>query len=835
MKFLKRKTLASALAAIALAPMATPSYAVLSRMGPVIATPSVGGFPQWFQDTTGVTMEFCDLTSQQELQDGWCTLIPPGPVFPETFPTNFFPEHFYWDTNTVVDDTTTGTRARLIMAIEGAFANNDPVPGDQMTFGRIRTFITNVPFTGDYTIYTPFGKETISGVSAGDRIFVTHDVGLSCVGTFTCTLGTDIGPFLLPSPTPGGAEVPPIPDLLPGQDPVYDALVAAGGAKPYPNNGKKYLADPGRIGPVTGSPLPPFVGNDRRTYNHNIFRVEGPNGWSLTTTDFTVTGRLMTGPLVGKVTVDRASYAETVASTTGKKLDVFATATATAEARLPSKPAPAVVTPQLVFFDAPCSGTLNPITGAIDPPYSAPAGVLGTTQMVAAGAKYWGQSHPAAIPTAVCVEDPTSRNQAGAVVPTFYFKTVTDELAPSTGWQATYNPASPGTLTINAKSSDTLVPPTITAPGYGTLTAGTLTVSPLAAPPAKVTLISSDGNNTQLLVQTGVGTAGGAIKANAIDDTFTIFEDCSATAATSCATPQVLTPLANDTFNGGAVPAGAIVTLTGAPRIGTATVNGNGTISYRPNPNANGQDSMQYTVTVNGAVSNTGLITVNITPVNDIPVAVADSFGAVVGKVNNANVIANDTDPDGAADIVNAQIVNWPTQLGAKPTPTNGTVTFTPTSTGNFSFSYRAVDSKGVLSNNTVNASVAVVGSETIAFTKQIYKVGNVGGAVSARWTVSGTDNVLQGETITIAYNNGTLTAAAGGGTCNGTAANPNCVIGTAVVDSLGNFLFDQVMLPGGPTDPTDTATWSVGPTAIKAFSSSPVLGGSATTAITFK
>jgi len=111
MKFLKRKTLASALAALALAPMATPSYAVLSRMGPVIATPSVGGFPQWFQDTTGVTMEFCDLTSQVELTGGWCTLIPPGPVFPETFPANFFPEHFYWDTNTVVDDTTTGTRA----------------------------------------------------------------------------------------------------------------------------------------------------------------------------------------------------------------------------------------------------------------------------------------------------------------------------------------------------------------------------------------------------------------------------------------------------------------------------------------------------------------------------------------------------------------------------------------------------------------------------------------------------------------------------------------------------------------------------------------------------
>ena len=833
MKMFKRKTLATALAALAIGPAAMPSHAVLSRIGPVIATPSVGGFPQWFQDTTGITMEFCDLTSQQELQDGWCTLIPPGPIFPETFPTNFFPEHFYWDANTVVSDTATGTRARLITAVEAAFANNNPVPGDQITFGRIRIFITNVPFTGDYTIYTPFGKQTVTGVAAGDRIFTTDDAGLSCVGTFTCALSTDIGPFLLPSPTPGGVEVPAIPDLLPGQDPAYDALVAAGGAKPYPNNGKKYVADPGRIGPVTGSPLPPFVGNDGVTYNHNIFRVEGPNGWSLTTTDFTVTGRFMTGPLVGKVSVDRASYAQTVASATGTKLDVFATATPTSEVRMPTQPLPPAVTPQLVFFDAPCSGVPNPVTGAIDPPYSAPAGVTATTQMVSAGSKYWGQSNPAVIPTAVCVEDPTSLNQAGAVVPTFYLKNVTDELSPSTGWQASYNPASGGTLTINAKSSDTLFPPIITAPGYGTLTAGTLTVTPLAAPPSKVTLVSSEGDTTDLLVQTAVGAAGGAATANS--DTFTINEDCSAVAATSCATPAVFSPLANDTFNGGAVPAGAIVTLTSAPRLGTATVNANGTITYTPNANANGTDSIQYTVTVGGTVSNTATITINITPINDPPVAVNDSFGAIVSRVNNANVIANDTDPDGVADIVNAQIVTWPTQLGARPTPTNGIVTYTPTSTGNFTFTYRTVDSTGALSANTANVTVTVSGTEAIVLAKQLYKVGNVGGNVSARWTVQGTDSVIQGETLTIVYNNGTFTTAAGGGSCNGTATNPKCVIGTAVVDATGAFLYDQVLVPGGPTDPTDVATWATKPTTIKVFSSSPVLGGSTTGGIQLK
>jgi hypothetical protein len=249
----------------------------------------------------------------------------------------------------------------------------------------------------------------------------------------------------------------------------------------------------------------------------------------------------------------------------------------------------------------------------------------------------------------------------------------------------------------------------------------------------------------------------------------------------------------------------------------------------------NGIDSIQYTVTVGGTVSNVATITINITPVNDPPVAVADAFTAIVSKSNNANVIANDTDPDGVADIVNAQIVTWPTQLGVKPTPTNGIVTYTPTSTGTFTFTYRTVDSAGALSANTANATVTVSGTEAIVLAKQLYKVGNVGGGVSARWTVQGTDSVIQGETLSIVYNNGTLTAAAGGGSCNGTAANPSCVIGTAVVDATGAFLFDQVMVPGGPTDPTDTATWAVAPTAIKAFSSSPVLGGSATGAITLR
>jgi Big-like domain-containing protein len=712
-----------------------------------------------------------------------------------------------------------------------------------MTFGRIRVNITSLPYSGTYTIYHPFGTWVFPNQVAGDRIFFTQDVGIACPGTFGCTLGTDIGPFLLPSPVAGGAEVPPIPDLLPGQDPWYDAVATK---TAYPATGKKYLSDPARIGPVSGSPLAPFVGSDGLQHNHNTFRVEGPNSFVMDgETNFSVNGRVMTGTLPGKVTVDRASYAEPVASASGNKVDVFATAFPTTQGRIPTQPTPAATTPILTFFDAACG--VDPTTGALTaPPTPAPPAVLTETQMVSADASYWGQAHPATVPAAVCVEDATARNAAGQVVPAYYQKTVTDEIAITTASSAngaTYDPAlNGGTLTVTANSSDKVVPAALTLAGFNKpLVNGSIAIAPLAAPPAKVTVVSAQGGSAELMVTTAVGTAGGGgITPLAANDDLTMSEDCSATPASSCATPLLISPLANDTYSGGPIPAGAVVTITQQPRIGTmGPINPDGSFLYTPNPNANGTEGIGYTVTVNGLVSNQAYITIHITPVNDAPLAVNDTAGAVVGKVNSVNVLANDIDPDGATDLTTglakAVIVTWPAGLGAKPTPTNGIVTFTPTSTGSLTFTYRAMDAAGALSANTASVTVTVAGSEAIIIAKAIYKQGNQGGGASARWTVSGTDSVREGQTLTVVYNNGTLTAAQGGGSCNGTTTNPKCVIGTTVVDALGNYVLDFVTTPGGPLDPTDTTAWATKPNQVKVFSTAPALGGSQTASIQLK
>jgi Big-like domain-containing protein len=806
-----------------------PAHAGLERMGPVSVDPTIGGYPTWFQDGTGLTMEFCNLLTAAELSGGWCVLIPPGPVYPEAFPGTFFNEHFYHRADALMKDAT--VKARLTMGVEASFLTPLVIPGDQMTFGRIRVLVNPLPFDGTYTVYHPYGVWTFPGQVAGDRLFFTEDIGVACPGTFGCTLGTSIGPFLLPSPAAGGPEVPPIPDLVPGLDPFYDILVNTGATTPYPGTGKKYIADPARLGPVTGSPLPPFVGNDGVSYNHNTFRIEGPNGWVLQTDNFQLGGRVMTGAIPGKVTVDRASY---TASASGNKLEAFATAFETTQGRVPAQQPPAPVAPILSFYDAPCGGalTIDPVTGAVTvnaPPYTAPAGA-NELQMSSAGRDFYGQTAPAAIPSHVCVEDYTARNAAGQLTPAFYLKAVTDDV---TITQAVWNPANGGSLTVSATSSDTVQPPALTVAEYGDLVNGSFTTAaPLAAPPAKVQVVSSSGGSAELIVSTGVGMAQSATIPVATNDHLTMFEDCSATPASGCAAPLVIDALANDTLNGGPIPAGAILTLTQAPRLGAAVINADNTITYTPNPDVNGSDLIGYTVAVNGVSSNQAFITIAITPVNDAPTAVNDRTGAVVSRSNKVNVIANDTDPDGAADLADAVIATWPAQLGVKPTPVNGVITFTPTSTGTFTFTYQAKDKAGALSANTATVTVVVSGSEAIVVTKAIYKQGNIGGGIAARWTVAGTDSVLEGQTLTIVYNNGSPKT---GTSCNGTAANPACVIGTTTVDGLGNFLLDFVLNPGGSLDPTDATAWNTKPTAVKVFSSAPVLGGSGTLSIQLK
>ena len=155
----------------------------------------------------------------------------------------------------------------------------------------------------------------------------------------------------------------------------------------------------------------------------------------------------------------------------------------------------------------------------------------------------------------------------------------------------------------------------------------------------------------------------------AVDDSVTATED----------TPfnSVIDLDANDTDLDGdalSVVAGTFATTQG----GSITIVADGSYTYTPAANFNGVDSVDYTVT-DGALTDVGTLTINVTAVNDAPVAVDDSVTATEDTPFNSvvDLDANDTDLDGdALSVVASTFVT--TQGGSITTAADGSYTYTP-------------------------------------------------------------------------------------------------------------------------------------------------------------
>ena len=174
----------------------TTSWAELARVGPIDDTSF--GYPRWYQDTTGVIFELGIPLSQAEIDGGW--VFVEDSVFPETFPDNFSVEHFWWTAEASIDFG--DDFALLVLALESTFSVDEVVEGDQISFGRLRIRIRDLPFSGDYTVFTPYGNFTFENHCRERWVTATWNrAGRFYVGLFYRM-------FPLPSVTPGGAEHP---------------------------------------------------------------------------------------------------------------------------------------------------------------------------------------------------------------------------------------------------------------------------------------------------------------------------------------------------------------------------------------------------------------------------------------------------------------------------------------------------------------------------------------------------------------------------------------------------------------------------------------------------
>ena len=757
MKAFKLSTITLSIAAALLGQSA---HAVLERTGPIDTT---NGFPRWYQDTSGVSFELCLPLTQAELEGGHCLLLPGDPpVVPEVFPGQFFDEHFWWSAGANLAPAN-GGRALLVLALEAAFSA-DVAPGNLIAFTRIRVRLQPVPVSGAYRFIHPYGEETIEG-TAGERIFFTDDVGVGLPGDFTGATTGRVGPFLLPSPTAGGAEIAPIPGPVPG---------------------KLYIADPGRVGPVTGSPLPAFTDSTNALRNHNIFRIEGPAGSNLggpgvdfiETNDFSMTGRLFSGQVPSKVVAERATYAR---SASEQKVNVFATAFPTAASRLPGGVRPAGVAPVTSFYDAGCGTTLDAAGNFIA--YTPPAGALETLMSAQSNAR-WGQIRPAPgapMPDAVCLKDNSAVDINGQAIPAFHPLPVNDDVKVT---EAVFDPVN-SKLTVKATSSDLLAPPTLTLTGFNApLVGGAVIVPNVTAPPAKVKVISSARGLGESNTDSANGASGSGDPVVADNDSATTNED----------TAVVIPVITGDTragvqINPAVDPILLTIIVNGSK--GTAVPNNaTGAMTYTPNANANGTDSFGYSLTVGGVTSNIATVSVNITPVNDAPVAVADSAGGAVNVPLVINVLANDSDIDGnPLSIVAGSVsaIAGPTgSVSSATANANGTVNFSGNISGTYRFNYRATD--GTTPTALTPVTVTLGGPETVTASPVEYVISQ------NRWKVDGTTSIATAHTVTLK-----LTGLVGSSPCNGNGR----VIGSTT--TAGNAFNFDIRGATGLLDPRTT------------------------------
>ncbi len=172
--------------------------------------------------------------------------------------------------------------------------------------------------------------------------------------------------------------------------------------------------------------------------------------------------------------------------------------------------------------------------------------------------------------------------------------------------------------------------------------------------------------------------------------------------------------LSNDS-DGDTDPLTAVL-VTGVSH-GTLTLNANGGFTYTPDANFTGADSFTYKATDGSADSSSVTVTITVNPVNDAPVAVADSYSTdedTVLTMTAPGVLSNDSDSD--SDPMTAVLVTGVSH-GTLTLNANGGFTYTPDANfnGADSFTYKANDGLADSSSVTVTITVNAVNDAPVA------------------------------------------------------------------------------------------------------------------------
>jgi VCBS repeat-containing protein len=225
-----------------------------------------------------------------------------------------------------------------------------------------------------------------------------------------------------------------------------------------------------------------------------------------------------------------------------------------------------------------------------------------------------------------------------------------------------------------------------TSPAHGSVTVnpdGTWTYTP-----------GSNFNGTDVFTVTisdgqgGISTATVNVGVTAVNDAPVANNDSLSTTEDTAVTYTAAQLVGNDTDIDSTNLTIASVTAGSG---GSVVLNADGTVTFTPNANFNGTADFTYTVTDGVLTSEPATVTVAVSPVNDAPVASADSATTAEDTPVIIDVLANDTDVDGPALSIKSATVD-PAQ--GSVSIVDGKLVFTPASNfaGSATITYVSTD-----------------------------------------------------------------------------------------------------------------------------------------------